>query len=127
MTKQEFEDRTGLHVSEKLFNCIHSIYMNAGENMDKDIFCKDYKKHGDSKILNALHDRVVALEKERNRLSNDKRITAISLIRETAANKSMTLRNLAIVMLGPNTYLREKIKLGIAFDSDDYELVTEFL
>lgn len=127
MTKKEFQDRTGINVSEELFNSIHIIYMNAGENIDKDTFCKDYKKHGSSTILNALHNRVVALQKERNRLLDDKRLTAISLIREAAANKSTALHELAIVMLGPDNYLREKIKLGIAFDSDDYELVTEFL
>lgn len=127
MTKKEFEDRTGVQISDELFESINIIYMNAGDNIDKDTFCKDYKKHADSKILHALHDRVVMLQKECKRLSNDKWTIAITLIREAAASKSGVLREHAIVMLGPEKYLREKIRLGIPFDSADYELVTEFL
>lgn len=92
MTKKEFEDRTGVQISDELFESINIIYMNAGDNIDKDTFCKDYKKHADSKILHALHDRVVMLQKECKRLSNDKRTIAITLIREAAASKSGVLR-----------------------------------
>lgn len=43
MTKKEFEDRTGVQISDELFESINIIYMNAGDNIDKDTFCKDYK------------------------------------------------------------------------------------
>ena len=49
------------------------------------------------------------------------------LIQQSAKHESKALRELAIEMLGANNYLREKIKLRIAFDSEDYELVTELL
>lgn len=126
MNKQEFEQRTGVKLSDEAFELINEMYMNAGP-IDKDTFCKDYKKHADCKLMHIFHERLVALQKERNRLLNDKKSVAIQLIKEAAASGSRTLRERAIVMLGPENYLREKIKLGIAFDSDDYALVTEFL
>lgn len=127
MNKQEFQERTGFNVPDETFEQINSMYMNAGESIDKDAFCKDYKKHADSVLLNAFNDRIVALQRERNKLTKEKNHTALTLIQEAAKHESKTLRKLAIELLGPNTYLREKICLGIAFDADDYELVTEYL
>lgn len=128
MNKQEFIQRTGINnLSDGAFELINEMYMNAGNDIDKDTFCKDYKKHVDCRLMHIYHERLVALQKEHKHLSNEKRRVAILLIQEAAANHSKTLRELAIKMLGANTYLREKIKIGIAFDSDDYELVTEYL
>lgn len=57
MTQKEFEDRTGLKPTNGEFGYIHDVYMQT--SMDKDEFCKDFKKHGDSKIIRDIHARAV--------------------------------------------------------------------
>ena len=57
MTRKEFEECTGLQVSAVEFCTINDIYMAAGE-MDKDTFCKEWKQHGESKLLAELWHRV---------------------------------------------------------------------
>lgn len=64
MTKQEFEARYGKEVSERMFDTINDLYMEAGDNIDKDTFVKDYKKHEESLLLQAFYDRVKALEQQ---------------------------------------------------------------
>ena len=57
MKRKEFEDRTGLEVTALEFSKVHDIYMAAGE-MDKDTFCKEWKQHGESKLLAELWNTV---------------------------------------------------------------------
>ena len=44
MTKQEFENRTGVEVSAYEFECINFVYMQADADCDKDVFCRMWKK-----------------------------------------------------------------------------------
>lgn len=127
MNKQEFEERTGYSIFDDLFKEIESMYLEAGEDIDKDTFCKDFKLHSDSVLLYRYYQQSKELKTKLDTFRTQRLETARLLIKEAAESGSATLRNHAIKLLGPNTYLREKIKLGIAFDSDDYELVTEFL
>ena len=127
MTKKEFEDRTGYIVPDDRFKEIETMYREAGEDIDKDTFCKDFKKHSESVLLYRFYKQSEKLKTKLDTFRTQRLETARLLIKEAAESGSATLRNHAVKLLGPNTYLREKIKLGIAFDSDDYELVTEFL
>ena len=42
MLQHEFEERVGFQVPEEEFNKINAMYLDAGQNIDKDVFCKDY-------------------------------------------------------------------------------------
>lgn len=44
MTQQEFMERTGITPTAEDFDYIHAVYLNT--SMNKDEFCKDFKKHG---------------------------------------------------------------------------------
>lgn len=57
MTQKEFEERTGLNVNAYEFESINEIYMACGE-MDKDTFCKEWKCHGESKLMTTLWQKV---------------------------------------------------------------------
>lgn len=70
MTQKEFEERTGLNVNACEFESIHEIYMACGE-MDKDTFCKEWKRHGESKLLAALWQNVKRQGNEIKRLSDE--------------------------------------------------------
>lgn len=58
MTQKEFEERTGLKLSACEFETVHSIYMAAGDRMEKDEFCKEWKQHGESSLIAALWNEV---------------------------------------------------------------------
>ena len=60
MTQKEFEERTGITPTAEEFDYIHAVYMNT--SMDKDAFCKEYKKHGESRITREVHVRVLNYE-----------------------------------------------------------------
>lgn len=46
MTKQEFIERTGFTPTDANFALIHEEYMEAGQNVGKDQFCKEWLKNG---------------------------------------------------------------------------------
>ncbi len=127
MNKQEFEERTGYTILDDHYKEIEAMYLEAGEDIDKDTFCNDFKQHSDSVLLQRFFQQSEKLKSKLDTFRAQTLETARLLIKEAAKSDNAALRNHAIKMLGPNVYLREKIKLGIAFDCADYELVTEFL
>lgn len=46
MTKQEFIERTGFTPTDANFALIHEEYMEAGPNVGKDQFCKEWLRNG---------------------------------------------------------------------------------
>lgn len=46
MTKQEFTERTGFTPTDANFALIHEEYMEAGPNVGKDQFCKEWRENG---------------------------------------------------------------------------------
>lgn len=46
MTKQEFTERTGFTPTDANFALIHEEYMEAGQNVGKDQFCKEWLRNG---------------------------------------------------------------------------------
>lgn len=61
MNYQEFTERTGLTPTIEEYQTIEAIYMAAGE-MDKDEFCKEFKKHGDSRLVAELFKTICTLK-----------------------------------------------------------------
>ena len=71
MTKQEFEDRTGMTVTEEIFQEIHEDYMNKPH--DKDTYCKMYVANG--RILEharRMVNKIYSLERNFNECLNKK-------------------------------------------------------
>lgn len=61
MLKQEFENLTDMHVDDERFNEINAIYMACTQDVDKETFCDDFKKHSHSVIIADLTKRVERL------------------------------------------------------------------
>ena len=58
MNVQEFTQRTGYTpATEEEWKAIESMYMEAGEKVDKDMFCKEWLEHKDSKLLKVFYKR----------------------------------------------------------------------
>lgn len=63
MTKNEFEERTGLTCLNSTFDFINRVYMAAGEQ-DKDTFCKEWKEMMyENKIIRELTETCESLKK----------------------------------------------------------------
>ena len=70
MTQKEFEIRTGLTVSADEYAGIEAVYMAAGE-LNKDVFCAEWKKIGGSRLVMELFGKVMRQRGEIERLKGD--------------------------------------------------------
>ena len=125
MTKKEFTDRTGINPTDKDFDLIHAIYMNTV--LDKDDFCKDWKKHPQSDIVCSLHVVAVSRELQLEVLRNERNEIVDLLITEAHANMSATLKNKAIAMVGHANVIRRMFELGIDLWPGDKDYITKNL
>lgn len=99
MTKQEFTNRTGITPTDEQFVRSHSIYMEC-PTIDKDEFCRDWKKHEDSSIIDSLH--VVAVNRDLliDQLKRERSKMINLMLKEACATYSAALKNACIEMVG---------------------------
>lgn len=133
MTQKEFEDRTGIKVSASDYSNIETMYMMAG-NMDKDVFCKEYKNHKDSLLLQELFKKIKTIRgqyeeriNEIEDLHKQKDQMADFLITQAEKWSASDLREKAIEMLGMKEYIRRKVCRGHNLWYDDREALNEIL
>lgn len=124
MNKQEFEKLTGRVVSQEDFIEYERMYMEAGDDIDKQTFCDEIKKHGSSRLIDAYYNRVIDLkvmianlnEDVNNAIAEkyDQRKEMIDfLIEEAHEMSSMKARNKAILLMGGRApYLAEIMRRG---------------
>lgn len=103
MMKSEFIERTGFEPTEAEYKEIEAEYM--GCDIDKDEFCKTWKKHGGVQRLMRLRARrIEELEAELVREKNDynrmdaQYCTRINELREQIAKNSETFNSLNVQM-----------------------------
>lgn len=117
MTPKEFEDRTGLRPTQEEFNYIHALYMNTA--MDKDEFCKDFKKHGASSIMREVHAVAVnyklRLEEEYSKSAE----LVDFLLGKAAVHEDPDLYEQVISMIGRKETIIRKIKNGLPLWEED--------
>lgn len=122
MTNQEFFDRTQIKVSESEFSQIHEMYMEAGD-MDKDVFCREYKAHSESILLQTYFRQSNRLKDKMDRARGYIYQMADFLVDQANACSSMELRKKAIEILGIQEYLNRKIQKGYGlWDVDKTDL-----
>lgn len=126
MQKFEFTQRTGIALTDEHYERVESIYLNAGD-IDKDVFCKDYKKHADSIILNTYFDQT---EKLKNKLANyrEKQITtAHFLVKKSMVGGDKDMINMAISLIGEQKYIQHKLEKGYNLFDSDKELIISLI
>lgn len=104
MLLQEFEERTGLKLTEDGYKEVEQCYMNT--DLDKDAFCKLWIEN--PVALKEIERKTVLvreLYEERKCLSN-------FLIDQAEKWSASDLREKAIAMIGEKEYLRIKIARG---------------
>lgn len=125
MTQKEFEERTGIKPTAEDFNYIHAVYLNT--SMDKDEFCKDFKKHGDSRITREVHVRVLNYEMKCERLKNAINELADFLIGKAHAYDDTDFRNQAVKLVGEMDVVRRTIELGLPLWDEDRKCILSMI
>lgn len=125
MTQKEFEERTGIKPTEEEFDYIHAVYLNT--SMDKDEFCKDFKKHGDSRIIRDVHVRVLNYEMKCERQKNAINELADFLIGKAHAYDDTDFRNQAVKLVGEMDVVKRAIELGLPLWDEDRKVVLSII
>ena len=125
MTQQEFTARTGYTPDDQEFAKIHSTYMQT--ILDKDEFCKDWKKHNSSAIIESLH--VVAVNRELRLDQHERERSAMVdfLLERAQAFGDSALKNKAIEMVGHAEVIRRIFELRLELWPGDKDYIVNNL
>lgn len=125
MTQKEFEERTGIVPTAEEFDYIHAVYMNT--SMDKDAFCKEYKKHGESRIIRDVHVRVLNYEMKCNQQKDTINELADFLIGKAHAYDDTDFRNEAVRLVGEMDVVKRTIELGLPLWDEDRKCILSMI
>lgn len=136
MTKQEFEARTGMKTNSEDYARIEKMYMAAG-NMDKDLFCAEYKKVGTSVLVAELFRQVIVLKgqlEERNNELDDaaqrRADVAEFLVGKAAVHKDddgEDFYRVALRIASRNACVRTKLEYGYPLNGEDISFLKSLL
>ena len=96
MTRNEFETRTGVQVTDTEFWSINEVYMNS--DVDKDEFCKLWKKMNPVRVANAKAERDAA-EKRIEEMQKAMDIVTSSCVFDFDADAMTTLKRRDVCFL----------------------------
>lgn len=122
MTRQEFNERTGYTLNEEQYREVEAMYMAAG-NMNKDVFCKDYKKHNDSALVAEFYNRSVVLMEKHQSCRKVERETAEFLIGKAHTYNDTDFRRAAIRLVGEREVVLITITMGLPLFEEDAEYI----
>ncbi|MFR4269489.1 MAG: hypothetical protein ACLT13_16725 [Parabacteroides merdae] len=125
MTQKEFEERTGIVPTEEEFDYIHAVYMST--SMDKDTFCKEYKKHGESRIIRDVHVRVVNYEMKCERQKAVADSLADFLIGKAHTYDDTDFHSQAVKLVGEVEVVRRTIELGLPLWDEDRKCILSMI
>ena len=132
MTREEFTQRTGMEVETMQYAAIEQVYMYT--ELDKDAFCADYKKHGDSVIISHLVNELDKITYEAGRaqasLKAYERLmkgVAEMLIRKAEEDMDEELYNAAINIIGVEECIKYKLINNLELDKQDKEYILKVL
>lgn len=132
MTREEFTQRTGMEVETMQYAAIEQVYMYT--ELDKDAFCADYKKHGDSVIISHLVNELDKITYEAGRaqasLKAYERLmkgVAEMLIRKAEEDMDEELYNAAINIIGVEECIKYKLINNLEMDKQDKEYILKVL
>ena len=121
MTQKEFEERTGLTPNSDDFSFIHSLYMNT--SMEKDQFCKEYKKIAGSEIVKDVHARLINSQIILEQRKQDDIDMARSLIGKSRAYDDTDFRNMAVKLIGEKDVVCLTMEMDLPLWSEDKEFI----
>ena len=141
MLQKEFEERIGRSVTEQEYLEANAMYENAGD-MDKDEFCREWLKIGNSRLVKCLAEKTYqqhkALQEKELLLKESKEIwsdaaDAMLEIEQGILNGETTehiteLLDLKVCWLvGAKEVVLRKIKMGMDLSENDKNYINEHL
>lgn len=122
MTLQEFSERTRLTPTPEEYKQIEDMYMATG-NMDKDVFCNDFKKHGQSTILNTFYRQAEHLKEKCDNFHKQQIEIVELLIGKAHAFNDTDLRNHALKLVSEKQVVLTTLSLGLPLWDEDKEYI----
>lgn len=112
--KQEFLERTGLkELSDTRWLYINDVYMATSEDIDKDTFCKDWQKHGDSVIIDDLWHELDELKTKMFRWKREREAFANMLLEKANQYNDAEFYNEAVNLIGQKAVIETKIEFNL--------------
>ncbi len=129
MTQKEFEDRTGLKVTDDEYKDIEAMYY-AAPDMEKDEFCKRWRQCGNNPLTLALAKQAITLNgmlEERNNELDDchdkNNELAGFLLGKASAYSDPDFYNEAIRLIGQKAVTLRKIEMGLPLWEEDIRYI----
>ena len=141
MLQKEFEERIGRSVTEQEYLEANAMYENAGD-MDKDEFCREWLKIGNSRLVKCLAEKTYqqhkALQEKELLLKESKEIRSDAadamleikqgiLNGETTEHITELLDLKAWWLVGAKEVVLRKIKMGMDLSENDKNYINEHL
>lgn len=135
MTIEEYTTRMDYlgFPSDEEYTKANLAYMMAG-NMDKDEFCKDYRKHKDSVIIATLAEAANSREIAYRDKETKERSTAHAILREADGLRAAghddsadQLDRIATTLIGRKDCITWKLNKGFALSETDNEYIKDNL
>lgn len=127
MLQQEFEDRTKMTVTPEEYKEIEGYYNAASNQIDKYLFCKEWKKYSDSFLLKDYYERIKFLEQQVHDMQEFFNPTVNLLLRKADEFDDKDLKAEAIAMVGLKEVIVRKIKMSLELDQEDKEYIANNL
>lgn len=126
MIQKEFEELTGMSVPVDVFEDIHEAYMNCGDSVDKQTFCKEWKMLRDSAVFWGLANKAAALKTELTNTEKEYKSMVNDLLSIAVDEKSLKVRNYVVWIVGFKKYASLVLeKYGkLPFEEDVQELIS---
>ena len=141
MLQKEFEERIGRSVTEQEYIEANAMYENAGD-MDKDEFCREWLKIGNSRLVKCLAEKTYQqhkalqekelLLKESHEIRSDAADAMLEIEQgilngETTDHIIELLDLKASCLVGDKEVVLRKIKMGMDLSEMDKDYINEHL
>lgn len=135
MNKQEFINRTGdTDIDDERFELVNDIYLESGDDLDKDAFCRDWSAHRDSTIIQGLHKCIRAGKDKENRLASRVRTLedgmlsiADFLVERYQKTNDARLYEKAVELTSLDHVICVELEMGAALSAEEAEHVVDIL
>lgn len=122
MKKQEFEERYGRKVSQEIFDNINNLYMEA-DDMDKDTFVEEYKKHEKSMLLQIIFSKEQAQKAIIDNLRQQFSEFVDKILHDASEDMNASLLSEVEDLIGKKKFILRKIAMHIQLTNDDLDYV----
>ena len=127
MTKQEFIEITGSSVTDAEYKEIEMIYLEAGETMDKDTFCREWIDYGDRPLFHIFYDRAIKMNDRAEVAESKIKQVAEFLIKKSDENADREEYDVAVDLIGRKKAVLFKVQEQIELSSEDIEYILKNL